>query len=275
MTTTRHIGELFESVLASIGVDRQLSNTAPTVRMTENGRTIAADDGFWAWADSLTACQTVTDEATGQAGMIGAVVADGEPVMVGLRVAASGGLITEVETLVSRDGESSIFDAAAYVPGATVGAPVAQQATRSELVATADRYFSDIENNEALSLFDPGCERFENGVVTTGNPAVLQGADCPTQFAMKVFIYITEVRGRRYPVVDPTTGTVLSMAFLDVPGTVTHLRLPDGREVELPERMLFPRSTLLFELFKIDEGQIQRIEVSMVNLPFGAPHGWE
>ncbi|MDY7104785.1 MAG: hypothetical protein S0880_26670 [Actinomycetota bacterium] len=83
------------------------------------------------------------------------------------------------------------------------------------------------------------------------------------------------MRGRRYPVVDGERGVVGAVAFLDIPGTATHLDLTDGRRIELGERMRFGRSTLLFERFKVIDGDIAWIEAVMVNLPLGAPHGWE
>ena len=104
---------------------------------------------------------------------------------------------------------------------------------------------------------------------------MLGGSSAHRQIDEGGFGYITEVRGRRYPIVDTTTGVVMAVAFLDVPGTVTHLELSNGKRLELPERMRFPRSTLLFEQFKVDGDEMAWIEAIMVNLPFGAPHGWE
>jgi hypothetical protein len=93
------------------------------------------------------------------------------------------------------------------------------------------------------------------------------------QLERKVFAYIAEMRGRRFPIVDVERGAVLAIVFLDVPGTLTHLEV-GGRRVELPAHMRQPRSTLLFELFLVESGRIHAIEAFMHNLPFGASSGW-
>ena len=186
--------------------------------------------------------------------------------------------VTELEALVSRKGQSS-----AFAPEALLTQPcdyeklvaVSQRSSRKELQAAADRYFDGIEQNSSADVpFHGDCQRFENGLQTTGNPAFLAGMGCREQLDRRLFAYIEAVRARRYPVFDEERGAVLSCVFLDVPGRVTSFA-SGGRTIELPARIRAARSVLLFELFKVVAGEIRRIDALMINLALGATSGWD
>lgn len=256
---------------------------AGRARITVNGQRPAATD-LDRLAGPTSAQPPLIDVDTGTVAVFATVHEAGmeRATIVGARLALhdSGdghdAAPSEVELLVSRDGESSIFAPERLVADHRRSEPPRERpGRRDRIVAAADRYFCDLADNTAHTVFQSGCQRIENGFRTTGNPAVLGGASCARQLEEGWFGYIDAVRGRRYPVVDTTSGIVMAVAFLDVPGTATHLELTDGRRLELPDRMRFPRSTLLFEQFAVDGDELAWIEAVMVNLPYGARHGWE
>jgi hypothetical protein len=56
---------------------------------------------------------------------------------------------------------------------------------------------------------------------------------------------------------------------------MTRTLLIRGKAVEInPERQHLPRTLFLFELFKVEDGQIREIEAVMRNMTLGADMGW-
>jgi hypothetical protein len=87
---------------------------------------------------------------------------------------------------------------------------------------------------------------------------------------MEPFAYITEVRDRRYPVIDEERGVIVGFGAFNIPGG-DYKRIVNGQETT---RHYDPRSLFLFEAFKIVDGKIHQIEATMRNVPLGAPTGW-
>ena len=249
---------------------------APGLRCTENGRELKLGEGLWARPTALRTRRTFVSPGDGQA-LVFAVIDDaGEPAVLAVRLGVADGRLREVESLVSHRGESSLFG-----PESLLAQPIAEnvldpseRASRDSLVRAVDAYFDGIERDTSAGVpFHPECDRIENGVQTTRNPAFLGGLGAADQLDGKLFAYIERMRARRYPLADTETGQVLAIVLLDVPGTVTSLELA-GRRVELPPHLRQPRSTLLFERFHVERGRIRAIEAFMHNLPYGASSGW-
>jgi hypothetical protein len=250
---------------------------AAGLRCTENGRELPLGEGVWQTARVVRARRIFAAPSDGQA-LIFAVIDDtGGPAVLAVRLGFDGRELREVETLVSHEGESSIFGpesllAATPAPERLLGP--AERAPRDALIRAVDAYFEGIERDSAAAVpFHPECDRVENGVRTTRNPAFLGGLGAAEQLDRKLFAYIERVRARRYPLADTETGQVLAIVFLDVPGTVTSLAV-SGRRIALPPHVRKPRSTLLFERFEVESGRIRAIEAFMHNLPYGASSGW-
>jgi hypothetical protein len=250
---------------------------AAGLRCTENGRELPLGDGLWKRPCAVRARRVFAAPGDGQA-LIFAVIDDaGEPAVLAVRLGVANGELREVETLVSHKGESSIFGPESLLAAAPAPERLldpAERAPRDDLIRAVDAYFVGIERDSGAGVpFHPECDRIENGVRTTRNPAFLGGLGAAEQFDRKLFAYIERVRARRYPLADGETGQVLAIVFLDVPGTVTSLEV-SGRRIELPPHMRKPRSTLLFERFQVEGGRIRAIEAFMHNLPYGASSGW-
>jgi hypothetical protein len=251
---------------------------APSFRYTENGEAMPVGSGLWNSVTSVGFRWVIADTETQQL-LAYAVLTEGTaPCLVAFRARADGAACSELEVLVSRKGQSTIFAPEKLTQVDPLYEQVvadSQRSDRKALQAAADGYFDGIERDDATVVpFHESCRRFENGALTTDNPEFLGGMKCREQFEQKLFAYIEAVRARRYPVADLERGLIGACVFLDVPGTVTHFEFR-GRRHELPPHMRVPRSVLLFEVFKVIEGQIREIQAFMLNLPYRASSGWE
>jgi hypothetical protein len=208
---------------------------------------------------------------------ISGIADDGQNAVFATRLRMHSGELVEAESLVTHKGESSIFEPKSLFERRPV-APLAprDRTPRKDMIAAVRAYFDAIESDSpgATVPFHPDCDRIENGAQTTRNPAFLGGLSAREQLDRKVFQYIEKVRGRRHPIADEETGQVLAIVFLDVSGKVTEIEV-GGRRVPLPPHVSRPRSTLLFEVFRIERGLIRAIDAFMHNLPYGASSGWE
>jgi hypothetical protein len=126
--------------------------------------------------------------------------------------------------------------------------------SRAELIETADYYFSGMENNDGKGYypFTDDCIRFENGVDVLGRST--PRATCKGQFETGLKGIVDRIRDRRYVAVDREKGIVFAFGFFD------HYRINWTWQ--------------LGELFKIENGQIRRIEAIFHRAPFGMNSGW-
>ena len=87
--------------------------------------------------------------------------------------------------------------------------------------------------------------------------------------------YITEIRDRRYPVVDEQKGIVFAIVFFEHPGTVKEVNVQGIGLVPMRPFTQKPSSAMIAEVFKIQDGSIRQIEAVVEFLPYGARSGWE
>jgi len=258
---------------------------AADAKLTENTKPTPLGEGLWKTLKYIKfRGETVSDPSTGQVTYWGAIEEDHVSLLM-LRLKIVGGKIAEAETIVAhgsapdepRTGFSVVPDLqllAAIKP--FLENEVSKRASRAQLIAAANAYFDGIEHQPGNVPFAPGCNRIENGRLTTNNPTNSEGLPplgCQEQFQAKLFTYIPRVRDRRFPVVDQARGLVVAQVVLDIPGSKTWIR--DGKEVPAPPAVAKPRNNILNELFKVDHGQIQLIQAFMLpNEPYGALTGW-
>ncbi|BAK67318.1 hypothetical protein SLG_26430 [Sphingobium sp. SYK-6] len=253
---------------------------ARDVKFTENGIQLPlGDEGLWHSMSALGTYKfTVPDIETQQVAFLGTVREknrDGKEsvVAIALRLKIRGDRITEIEQLASRpaDTNSSRSD----IPPTGVGVekmgqphpwftapiPVAQRQTREELVKTANYYFTGLQRNDGKGYypFTDDCIRFENGMdvlanaldPTTGKRGRMT---CKYQFEAALKNIVSRVRDRRFVAVDRERGIVFAFAFFD------HEQINWTWQ--------------LGELFRIENGQIRRIEAIFHRAPYGINSGW-
>jgi hypothetical protein len=262
---------------------------ARDTRFTENGiRLPFGHEGLWYDMSGKGNYRFyVPDVETQQVAFIGTVreggqtPTDGTLVALALRLKVVDNRITEIEQLAVRpDNTQQLRGSAPATPprfpptGEAVekmGAPnpifseviaEAKRPSREELIKTANYYFAGLQRNDGKGYypFTDDCERFENGIQTTNieqtDPTSGQKVKrgCKKQFEETLKGIVSRVRDRRFVAVDRERGIVFAFAFFD------HHRINWTWQ--------------LAELFKIENGQIRRIEAVFHRAPFGINSGW-
>lgn len=261
-------------------------------KFTENGvRLPLGNEGLWFGMSARGNYKFyVPDVETGQIAFLGTALEGGgtgqekgQLVALAIRLKIVDKRITEAEQIVIRpDGNTMGFNADATV-GAGVeklGAPhdifmkaipEKERASREELIQTANYYFSGLQRNDhgkGYYPFTDDCHRVENGRPATNVP-VPEGQErpdpktatmysehwgCKEQFESGTMGFITRVRDRRFVAVDRERGIAFAFGFFD--------------------HDAINWTWQLAELFKVEKGNIRRIEAIFHRCPYGMNSGW-
>jgi hypothetical protein len=253
---------------------------------TENNVRLEPGDGLW---NTISARRRgydlkAADPATGQVAWFGLVEEHGHPAIMALRICVRMGKIAEVETIVCRSMEFGPFPSIdTYLtprPLLLADVPEAERRPRERMIAIANGYFDTLELNDGTlhTEFTDDCDRVENGLRTTNNPAIedypIAAMGCAEQFRLGQYIYDDRLRGRRFPLVDEEKGLVLAAGFIDHTGRVVDVTWTDG-VTRTKSVFHFPHSFALMELFKITDGRIAGVEAVFITVPYNMPSPWE
>lgn len=292
---------------------------AARVKNTEDGVRLDPGDGFWRTALAKGSYRLfVTDTEAGQVAFLGTMrevnAPMPNPVIVGIRLKVENRQVSEIENMVVRDvrAATNLEKRGAPDPVFLEAIPVAQRASRADLVRTANLYLSALEKSDGKSLppFAAGCERVQNGVQTTDNPDAgaqmaplltggaarggrggdakqppaappkpqglhinISAMGCTDQFKLGYFNFLRRARNRRFVAVDRERGLAMVIVELDEPaGKYATFKLADGREITAGPNR--PRTIAAFEMYKIEGGKIRRIEEIQHDVPYGMLSGW-
>jgi hypothetical protein len=249
---------------------------------SENNVALQPGDGLW---NTLTAIGPYdlrfADEAAGQVALFTCVEETDATSPAAIRLHVVDGKVAGVETVVARnkdEGFPFLGQAFEDKPQMLAIVPEGERASRDELLTLANGYFETIERNDGTirTKFWPTCNRVENGVQTTNNPAFplpIAKLGCEAQFALGWYRYDDRLRGRRFPLVDEERGIVLAFGFIDHCGKLTDYTLTDGTEVSSLVRR--PHSYYLAEAFKIRCGAIEQVEAVFHTVPYHMPSPWD
>lgn len=273
--------------MAEGGFDEEMFDRG--VRFTENGVELPlGNEGLWATMTGLGTYQLyVPDIETQQIGFLGTVrerlstdPSDNTPenyVGLALRLRIANGNIVEVEQIVARPDQDAFGNTSDTSPfpqtGVAVEAlgspnpayleaiPEAERHSRAELVEVSNAYFQAVERNTGDDYypFTDDCIRYENGTMTAGPPGELgaglgQRKGCREQLETSLIDSVSSIRDRRIVAVDRERGVAFAFAFFD------------HRPINWTWQ--------LGELFKIEDGQISRIEAIFIRGPYGMCSGW-
>jgi hypothetical protein len=263
---------------------------------TENDQRMEVGDGFWKTAEGVGNYKHVfADPEFGQVAFMGTMREAGSVLLMSLRLRVQLGRITEIESIYYRQGGGgpsgiAMLDKPGYKPEDIwfKSIPPAQQASRQELIATADAYFSGLEKNDGKGVngtgtypFTTDCDRIENGAHTTNVPRppnepkdAINGfaMDCLSQFKLGFYFVVQNIHHRRYPLVDAERGVVWTHAVFDQ-GTVNEGTLSDGRHYAF-KGFNRPSSILVTEAFLIENGKIRRVEMVGPSVPYHLNSAW-
>jgi hypothetical protein len=256
---------------------------AKTVKFTEDGQRLELGDGLWNTASALGIYKLyVADPQAGQVGFFGTIRENGTPAILALRLKVEAGRICEIETLVARDeaGAQGLEKLDGPHPVFLETIPLADRASRKELIETANIYFKGLERNDGKGVypFTDDCSRLENGKQTTNNPSEearpfdVGALGCKEQFEIGFFRFVTRIRDRRFVAVDQERGLVLAFVFFDHAGNIPTVTLTDGRTI--PIRVARPWTWEIAELFKVEKGLLRQIEAVIREAPYGMNSGW-
>jgi hypothetical protein len=165
--------------------DASKAPMAPGVRYTENGQTLALNDGFWNTASGRGKySHYFLDPRTNQAGFMGVVKENGGDVIMAMRIALQGKQVSEIETVMGRSGLGTAGPSGSPGPKnlEAMGKPddiwerdipASERASRDDVIRVSNMYFTGLQNNDGkgdYSFFADDCYRLENGSPTTSGP---------------------------------------------------------------------------------------------------------
>jgi hypothetical protein len=261
-------------------------------KFTENGvRLPLGNEGLWFNMSAKGSYKFyVPDVETQQIAFLGTAregggngQGDGQFVAVAIRLKIVNKLITEAEQIVIRPDSDTMGMTGKISTGESVDKlgepnaiyketiPKGERASREELINTANYYFSGLQKNDhgkGYYPFTDDCHRIENGMPATNVPvpegqkrpdpktATIYSSHwgCKEQFEAGLMGFISRVRDRRFVAVDQERGIVFAFGFFD------HDSLNWTWQ--------------LAELFKIEKGNIRRIEAIFHRCPYGMNSGW-
>ena len=260
------------------------------VKFTENTIPLKPGEALWQTASALPTYKLyVCDPQTGQVGLFALMRENDYPIILSARLKISKKAITEIETVVVREGGMPITDdnMKETKPLYLEALKPEEKMTREEMIRISDLYFDALEQDKGdLAPFWDECNRVENGMQTTNNPnlfAPTEGMppgppmplDVRGQINSGSFAYITRIYPRRWTIIDEERGITFGTFMFHHTGTVKSVTLPDGTVREMIPIARRPFSVVVSELFKVQAGKIREIEAVMTSLPYGASDGWE
>lgn len=126
--------------------------------------------------------------------------------------------------------------------------------------------------------FYPDCQRQENGAILANNPDAAEGSmqrlGCKAQFDTGFSTIVTDVRERRFMVLDEERGLSYAIIFFDHDGTPQTLGSVDGTQRPVAAPFNRPLTFMIGEQVKIVDGEIRQIEAVIVTVPYHMPSGW-
>ena len=253
---------------AMVAHDPSRLPATPGVKFAEDDVVLKLGDGLWATASGLGHYKLYfADPEEGQAGFFGTILENGHGVALALRLKVENQRVSEAETVVVRSPRT--FDlmekAGSPDPVMLATVPEAQRLPRAQLTAIANQYFEAIEQgNGKVAPFYADCNRFENGVKTSGP------LGCSAQLDSQIFNYISRIAPRRFLVVDSERQIVFGFFMFNHRGDVLFVNTPGEGRHEMIAAAKRPFSVDVAEAFRIQDRQIRKVEALMIALPYGA-----
>jgi hypothetical protein len=148
---------------------------SPDVKSTENGKATAVGEGLWKTAGKVLLKRTVVDTERCGTHTQAVMEEDGRQVIYGVRLGfdrSDKGKISEVESFVAREGDF-LFNPKGVLATKNQDwdgvIPREERSSRLGMIAAADDYFELFRKNPDVHVdFAKGCDRWENGTLTTG-----------------------------------------------------------------------------------------------------------
>jgi hypothetical protein len=263
-----------------------------TLRFIENDQLLKPGQGTWVSVSALGHYRHVfADPQDGTAAVITTVTENGKGAILDLVIKVRNRQIVEAESQIIRDANGAALyeKLGAPAPEWLQPAPPADRVSRDVLVGTADKYLKGMIRDDPkgdYSFFDPDCNRIEHAAQTTNvktpeayghsSDVDFSSMGCEAQYKTGFLGFVTDIRDRRFPVVDEERQAVFAFADLDHNGTVRVLHLSTGKDFVIPPYFNVPRSLQAGEAYRMRGDKLWRIEMTLTELPYGMrPAGTE
>jgi len=242
---------------------------ARKIRFVENNVEMTLPDGSWDTVSQAVGTPLVlSDPKTGQVGLYTTVLQSKETqTYAAIRLRVQKGQITEVEHVLSTKRNLSAPPTPfgdVYKnprdPDFTRTVPQAERATRDELKAQANGYFSTLQNNNGEirgARFSPVATRNENG---------MQFPEIEKGFKSGRYGFNNRVRDRDCFLVDEERSAVMCRGFIDHKGVLEDVPLTDGTKAKSVYRE--PHTWAFLESFKVKNGMITAVEATFTGAPY-------
>ena len=284
-------GALNSYLQALISHDPTRMATRRNIKYTENGVRLNLGDGLWQTASAMPTYRLdVIDDEAQQVGLLGRISENGNNNWFAVRLKVEPDhSVSEIETLINR---SIGAGPGAGPPGAAQGnaephplmaelIPADKRLSRADLARIGNSYFTGMADEKSGTNvpFSPQCQRRENGTVTANNTTAPQGSmqwlDCKSQFDTGFSVIVTNIRERRFAIVDRTKGLAFGWGYFDHDGTHAKFsRTLDHKEADVAATFRQPITFYIAEVFKVTDGQIRQIEAVLTTVPFRMESGW-
>ena len=259
----------------------------PDVKFTENLVPLKfGAQGLWKTVNGRRNFDIyVADTDTGNVVWIGIVKENDKAVMTTARLKIVGRRITEVETLVGRSALTAAATVEAPRPDFAALVPPAERLSRERLIAIASSNWDAMERGDGhLAPYAVDCERYDNGEKTSKgespDPSRDRGApdsggdpadrSCFGQMNSGRFNNGNKVYPRRVWAVDREHGLVVGLFTPNVPGNARQITLRNGTLLEPDDSELIPFTIEQVEMFKVERGEISKVEVVLgPRVPYG------
>jgi hypothetical protein len=262
------------------GQDSSSLPWADRVRYTENNVSMMIGDGFWgAGPSTVREGVYLPDPQTGNVVWWGITGEHGQAAYHGLRLKIENREITEVESYLGREGQPELFAAVAdYELHQAFSSDLRNSARtpRERMVALVDGWFNSRQLNDGkvfTSIADD-CVRTVNGLDTTGGEywAAQLAEGCRQQLELGLYKPVDRIRARRYPVVNEESGVVVALSLEDHAVRYVDYTSTEGKPLKV--EVEYPNTRGRLELFKIENGEITRIDGVSVFLPYYIQSLW-
>jgi len=270
---------------AMVAHDPSKAPLAPSVQYAQDNVPLKIGQALWATATKRGKyVHYFADPEQGDVGLIGVLYEEDVAGIVIVRLKVVNGQISEAEQFMAHDphGAALYEKMGAPEPLWLEPEPMDQRETRAALDQAAYMYYEGLQLNDGKGIyaFTPDCRRIEDAVPTTNQPAPTNYGhadndvgdfttmNCTDQYKLGFLGFTTRCRHRRFLVTDVERGAVLASAYLDFDGTITNVKLTDGRNWKVPPYFMTPRTNQSNEAYRVERGSIRLIEMTMYEIPF-------
>jgi len=251
------------------------------VRYSENNVGMMIGEGFWGAGPSvIDETLILPDPETGNVLWYGITGEHGQAAYSGIRLKVQGRKIVEVEGYHGREGTPDLFaptDSYTLDRTYTQNLRNNERSERERMEALVDGWFNSrqLNDGEVFTRIADNCVQITNGVNVTSEDhwAGALAQNCKAQLEQGLYKPVDRIRARRYPVINAETGVVVALSLED--HAARYVDYTSTRGVPLKVEVEYPNTRAMLQLFKIRNGQIERVDGISVFSPYYIQSLWK